>query len=66
MDDRCNHVMLNHAYCVLPLGHAGPHEALGMFADEPDRCRWVVGNDRGERCGREAGHGGKHVWDRGD
>jgi hypothetical protein len=37
-----------------------------MFADEPAWCRWVVGNDRGERCGREAGHGGKHVWDRGD
>lgn len=63
---RCEKIMLNHAYCVLPVGHAGPHEARGLFMDEPDRCQWVVGNEHGERCGKKGGHDGKHVWESGD
>jgi hypothetical protein len=33
----------------------------GTFSD--NRCHEII---KGERCGREAGHDGKHVWERGD
>lgn len=62
--NRCDDMFYG-ARCILEPGHPGNHQHTGLVGtvDEPDRCPIFIG---GERCGKRAGHDGKHVWERGD
>lgn len=62
--NRCDN-MLHAARCLLHRGHDGHHQHTGIVGplEEPERCSIFVG---GKRCGKQIGHGGKHVWERGD
>lgn len=59
--DRCKEVWLN-AQCMLANDHKGHHEYLHHDLDR-ERCPVFIG---GERCGKQAGHDGKHIWANGD